>query len=238
MNLHDEQIALFRLGYEPGPFDGIDGPRTRDARDAFLADVGACLADYDAELARSAALLPLFIQAKSYTRTLGDTREIRRIVIHTIEGVRREGTARSTARWFAGELAPTFPSPAASAHYCIDDQETIACVLDCHMAWHAPGANEDGIGIEHAGFAAMTREQWRDGYSSAVLLRSASLVRGLCDRWKIPIARIGADELRAGAGGICGHFDCTVAFSHGRGHTDPGEGFPWSDYLDLVQTAR
>lgn len=231
MNIRDEQIALFRLGFNPGPFDGIDGPRTAAARRTF-AMKGIT---YEQAL----RLVPDFIQAKNYTRTPRDVRDLDVIVVHTIENrVRGPGVARSTAAWFADRNAPRYPAPKASAHYCVDDAETIQCVLDCHVAWHAPGANHNGIGIEHAGKASDTAEDWRTGYGSAVLLRSAALARRLCDRWRIPILRLSVDELRSGARGLCGHVDCTRAFAKGAGHTDPGASFPWDDYLDLVLSAQ
>lgn len=236
MNVRDEQLALFRLGFDPGPFDGIDGPRTAAARHAYLSayPVTPCAAAYAAGLAR----VPEYIPAQNYTRPARDTRELNVIVVHTIESLKRPGIARSTAEWFAGRLAPRYPAPRASAHYCVDAEETIQCVLDCHVAWHAPGANHDGIGIEHAGAAKQTAAEWRDGYSSAVLLRSAALARRLCDRWQIPVVRLTAEDLRAGKRhGICGHVDCTKAFSKGSGHTDPGASFPWDDYLSLIESA-
>jgi len=128
-------------------------------------------------------------------------------------------------------------APQASAHYCVDDQDVIQCVLECDVAWHAPGANSNGIGIEHAGYASQTPEQWDDNYSRAVLANSAKLVAGLCKRFNVPMVRLSVAELAAGGRGLCGHVDCTNAFSHGSGHQDPGVNFPWAAYVALVTTA-
>lgn len=169
-----------------------------------------------------------FVQARNYTPA--NRTKIDVIVIHDMEFYERDGGARWCANFFAGPNAPK-----ASAHFCIDRDEIVQCVLEKDVAWHAPGANHNGIGIEHAGFARQTPEEWRDEFSSAMLERSAELVADLCERYAIPIERPSVDALKNGARGIVGHKDCTDAFRGGKGHYDPGEGFPWIWYFDRVR---
>jgi N-acetyl-anhydromuramyl-L-alanine amidase AmpD len=155
------------------------------------------------------------------------------VVIHTMENQEKPGSAMQVAQWFASK-----GSPRASAHYCVDRDQVVRTVREHDIAWHAPGANHNGIGVEHAGFARQSAAEWADEYSTTMLHRSARLVAGICSRWGIPAVRVTADELkRGGARGICGHLDCTQAFSDGKGHWDPGGFFPWVEYLEWVRAA-
>ena len=203
--------------------DGIVGPATLAA--------AAAVGDRDTNPDN----LPFsFIEAKGLSRM--GRKEVRVVVIHTMECQELKGRARWCAEWFADKYAPKYPAPQASAHYMVDDLETVQGVRESDMAWHAGSANPFSIGVEHAGYAGQNAQQWDDEYSRAVLDRSARLVAGICDRWHIPIAKLGPGELQQGQHGICGHVDCTNAFSGGRGHTDPGLRFPWDAYLALVRT--
>lgn len=167
-----------------------------------------------------------FIQSPHVTRT--DGRRIDLIVIHTMELDERRDTAERCAAWF------TDPAAKVSAHYCVDADSIVQCVRDQDVAWHAPGANHNGIGIEHAGRAAQADRDWGDAYSTAMLDRSATLVAELCRRYEIPVAWLGAVELREGQRGVTTHKAVTDAFKRG-GHGDPGQGFPAKRYLALVR---
>lgn len=168
-----------------------------------------------------------FIQARNYTKTNG--RGIGLIVVHDMEHPEIPGAARSVAKWFAGKNAPQ-----ASAHYCIDNLEVIQCVRDQDIAWHAPGANHNGIGLEHTGYAHQTAADWSDPYSAAMLQLSADLVREKCARYSIPIRFVNAEGLKAGAQGITTHAEVSRAW-HRTNHTDPGVNFPMEHYLDLIR---
>lgn len=131
----------------------------------------------------------------------------------------------------------TFFAEGIVSHNCVDNNSVVQCVLEKDVAHHAPGANHNGIGIEHAGYASQSRAQWLDEYSTAELRVSAKLVADLCSRWSIPIAKLSVEELRAGKRGICGHLDVTNAFNGGEGHQDPGPNFPWTEYLEMVRNS-
>jgi hypothetical protein len=168
-----------------------------------------------------------FVQARNYTRVGG--RDINLIVVHDMEAPERLNTAENVAAWFAGSTAPR-----ASAHYNIDADSIVQSVRDMDVAWHAPGANHNGIGLEHAGYARQSRAEWLDDYGLRMLRLSARLTAELCAKYEIPVRRVTYDGLRAGVRGITGHHDVSLAFVRSS-HWDPGPDFPWDFYLEMVK---
>lgn len=157
------------------------------------------------------------------------------IVIHTAECGEVASAADSLAKWDAGK-----DRPKASWHFAVADAD-ITCSVDPKLcAWHAGPVNGYSIGIEHAGKAAQTEQQWHDEYSTNQLRLSAMLVAVLCEIYQIPVTLLDSEHIalehRAGRQprGICGHIDITHAL--GGTHTDPGPNFPWGEYLDRVRT--
>lgn len=167
-----------------------------------------------------------YIQARHFTP--GRTTKTRLIIIHTIEGGETSGTAWSVAGWFASPDAPQ-----ASCHYAVDPSEVVGCVQPGDTAWAAPGANADGLQVEHAGMAAQTAAQWADAASTAILARSASLTRSLADRYGIPLRHLSDGQLAAGQAGFVGHAQVSRVYRRSD-HTDPGPGFPWDRYMQFV----
>jgi len=170
-----------------------------------------------------------FVQAAHFTIGPDPSRVIRWIVLHAMESSEKPETAENVAAWFAGPGAPQ-----ASAHYCVDGDSIVQCVLDSDIAWHAPGANRHGIGVELAGRASQTSAEWLDSYSSRVLELAAALVADLCRRHRIPARPIGAAGLLMGSPGIVTHASVSVAFKKST-HTDPGEGFPLNAFVEMVR---
>lgn len=221
--------------------DGDFGPKTETATKAFQASIGLPTTGLvDASTLAAAAIVPSpltlpetstfkFVQARNYTKANRTAAGIELIVIHTMESPEKGSTAENVASWFAGPSAPK-----ASAHYCVDQDSVVQSVKDSDVAWHAPGANHNGIGIEHAGYAKQTPEEWADPASTAMLLLSAKLVAGLCKKYEIPIVRLTPEDLKAKKKGLCGHIDITNAFNEGKGHWDPGPSFPWQQYLEMI----
>jgi N-acetyl-anhydromuramyl-L-alanine amidase AmpD len=238
MNPRDQQIALYRLGFDPGGIDGVIGPKTKAAIAAFLA--GRDPIGLESYLNDASIKLPVFMRAKNFTpehRTVIDV-----VVIHTAEAPEIHKEALNIAGWFAlqpaqGTLVNGKPFNGTSAHYVVDDTQVVQCVLECDRAWHVGFGNETSIGIEHAGYASQDAPAWHDDYSVRCLALSAELTARLCIRFSIPIQRLTPDELVHGGRGIAGHVDFSTAFAGGHGHQDPGPAFPWDSYIADVKAA-
>jgi N-acetyl-anhydromuramyl-L-alanine amidase AmpD len=169
-----------------------------------------------------------FVESPHVTRSGG--RRIDLIVIHTMESDEKGESAENCAQWFRN------PTAKVSAHYCVDADSIVQCVRDVDVAWAAPGANSNGIQIEHAGRAKQTGREWADAYSTAMLDRSAALVAELCRKHTIPATWLYAADLKAGRRGITTHKAVSDAFKRST-HWDPGSGFPVEGYLSRVRAA-
>lgn len=155
------------------------------------------------------------------------------IVLHCMESADESlDRAERSALWMAGKN-PKFPPPRSSAHYFVDPDSIVQGVLDEWIAWHAPGANRQGIGIEHAGKAKQTETEWLDEAGIAMLDLSTQLTARLCQRWNIPTVYLEAPALLAGQRGITTHRQVTLAWKKGS-HMDPGPSFPIGYYMARV----
>lgn len=173
-----------------------------------------------------------YTPARNYTKANREPNAITLVVIHTAECAEVASAAENLATWGGGPNASQ-----ASWHYAVDADSITQSVREEDVAWHAGPVNGYSIGVEHAGRAAQTAEQWADAFSIATLERSAELVADICHRHDIPVERLGAADLAAGRRrGLCGHVDVTNGLTGGRGHTDPGTAFPWEWYLERVES--
>lgn len=163
-----------------------------------------------------------FVPAKGYTRTSG--RAVDLIVVHTIEAPETAQTAEGCARYFQTT------DRQVSAHYCVDNNTIVQCVRERDVAWCAPGANHDGIHLEHAGYARQSAQDWRDTYSRQMLERSAKLAADIAARHRIPVVWLSPLALIQGRRGFTSHNNVSVAFKRSN-HWDPGAGFPHDRYL-------
>lgn len=165
------------------------------------------------------------------------------IVIHTAECGESPTAAEALASWAAG-----VGGPRASWHFAVDNNSVVQSVLCRNVAWHAGGVNHWTIGIELAGKAGQTPEQWRDDYSKAVIRNAAELCARLADVCGLPIVRASQDDIaeantfsktsRAALKiGFFGHVDANRALGV-KGHWDPGPNFPWEDFLSFVRGER
>ncbi len=130
------------------------------------------------------------------------------IVIHDTEG-----SFASTVNWFQD------PAAKVSAHYVVrsSDGHVDQMVAEKNIAWHDKCFNATTIGIEHEGYAAHP-ELW---YTEPMYEASAKLTSFLADKYGI------AKE----HGPILGHGEAPDCSDH----TDPGPGWNWDHYIELVQ---
>ena len=168
-----------------------------------------------------------YVQARYYTR--GRSGGIRGATIHDMEAPEKGGTAESTAHYFQVITHP------ASAHYNCDNDSIVQSVRDGDTAYHAPGVNHCHLGFEHAGYARQSAVDWHDPYSWAMLQRSAALLAKKAQQYGFPIVFIDRNDLKAGRlDGVTTHNEVTLAF-HKSTHTDPGPGFPMTEYLAMAR---
>jgi MYXO-CTERM domain-containing protein len=130
-----------------------------------------------------------------------------RVVIHTTQG-----SYAGSISWFQN------PSSSVSAHFVIrsSDGEITQMVGLAQKAWHCSAWNSRAVGIEHEGFVA-DPDRW---YTTAMYESSAQLTRWLLDRYGLPVDRTH----------VVGHVEVP-----GATHTDPGTGWDWTRYMDLVR---
>lgn len=167
-----------------------------------------------------------------------DGKAVRYIVIHYTAGSERPTSAEDGATYNQRRTDGT------SAHYFVDSNSVVHCVRTrdrANTARHR--GNRLGIQYELCG-TAQTRAQWLDAASLATLKLAARQVARDCRKYSIPARRLSVAETRAawtdyprGPMGIVGHVDCTYAYPEDKGdHTDPGTGFPWNIFLDMVRS--
>ena len=158
-------------------------------------------------------------------------------IVHDMEAPEGPLTAENCARYFAGPLA------GGSTHVVVDENSALRCVLDRMKSAGAKGApyrsrsvNDWGLQVEHAGYARQSRAEWLDRSSTLTMEQGARVFGAWCDEYTIPPYRLTDDEIRAGMHGLVGHGDVSRALRVEHGHTDPGSGFPWDVYLEMVRS--
>jgi len=149
-----------------------------------------------------------------YSRGSGD---IDMVVIHTTQG-----SYSGSISWFAN------CSSQVSAHYTIrsSDGQITQSVREADVAWHAGhwDTNERSIGIEHEGYVE-DPDTW---YTDAMYRASAALTADIAARQGVTLSRsyiIAHAEVPGCSSGSGGGSGC---------HTDPGSGWDWDYYMDLV----
>lgn len=156
----------------------------------------------------------------------GTQDRVTRIVIHGTVSPCVPGGAVNVARYFQTAGA------GGSAHYVVDPNETVSCLKETVIGWHAP-PNTGSIGIELCDPQKGASARWADANHEAMLERAAALVREVAARWHVPLTKLTVAQVKAGKHGVCGHVDVSKAFGQ-TDHTDPGTGFPWAHFMNLV----
>ena len=176
---------------------------------------------------RQNMLTPQWIPAKWLTQANRSTVDL--VVIHTTETPCVSGMALRIGQGFQkGDRQ-------VSAHYVVDPGTIVHCVHESDVAWHCPGANRNGVGVEHCGFTlSPAPTDWlHDGHAAGMMDLSAQLVADICKRWSIPVIHLSPAQLADGERGIVAHADATIAFGTPGGHVD-GSTWPWDEYLAAV----
>lgn len=152
------------------------------------------------------------------------------IVIHTAEVAPLSTSAEALMQaCHRGGMNPDGTKRLASWHFAIDDNSITQSVRETDVAWHAPGANSNGIGIELATRAATAN--WTDPYHTAMLDLAARLVAKLCVDWSIPLVAVDVAGLLLKRRGITRHMDVSNAFKKSS-HQDPGPHFLLTSFVD------
>jgi hypothetical protein len=144
---------------------------------------------------------------------------VRLIVLHSTEG----STAKGAASWFAN------PASAGSTQLVVDDRECYRTLPDDVVPYGAPGANEDGLHIEMAGFAKWTRAQWLEREDT--IRRAAAFAADWSNTYGIPLVYVDAAGLKRKESGVTTHWQVTKGLNGGVGHVDPGPNFPLDVFM-------
>lgn len=154
--------------------------------------------------------------------------KIKWIVLHSTEGGTAAGVAGMNSRGGNSETI------------VVDDKECYRMLPDLVIPWAAPGANTNGLHIEHCGFARWSRVDWLQ--HETMLRRSAYKAARWAHMYDIPLRYVGPWGLRVGRKGVTRHMDVTKAWPWLGTHTDPGAGFPkdkwmtWAkEYLSILE---
>jgi hypothetical protein len=154
------------------------------------------------------------------------------IVIHDTEGSSHAQSAEDGAAYDQRRDDGT------STHYFVDSNSVVQCVLTsdvAHAALHQ--GNHRGIQYELCARASWNKGTWLSpSYGLPMLKLAAWQVARDARKWGIPAKKLTPAQVAAGEKGLCGHGDITKAFPDDDGdHTDPGPGFPWAEFMDMVK---
>jgi N-acetyl-anhydromuramyl-L-alanine amidase AmpD len=223
--LTEAATRAWQAARPPLQADGIVGPKTVAAANRIqeLREAAGGSA--------SVELIETFVQAKNYTPK-PEGRQIKWLVVHTAEMQESPTGAEALGAWAAGSQAPR-----ASWHYAVDSDSIVQCVLDQDVAWHAPGGNNEGIGVELVGRARQSVSEWEDDFSVAQLGLAARLFGWLAKKHNIPLVFVDAEGLQQGVAGVTTHHQISLAFKKSD-HWDPGPNFPMQRFLLDAQRAR
>jgi hypothetical protein len=149
-------------------------------------------------------------------------------VFHTNEGPEGKRSARG--------LAAYLKKIDGGYNDIVDDTETIHVADDDIVVWGAGGVNERAIHLCLIGYASQTAAQWADPYSTAEIDRAAAWAAQKSTQHGLPLVHLTPGQVAtAGVKGFCTHGDVSVRHPASEGHTDPGEGFPFSLVMEKAR---
>jgi hypothetical protein len=168
-----------------------------------------------------------FSQAPSHGGKFAPGRP-RLIVIHSLEAPARRGLA-----W---DLANGWIKTAGVSPHCITDPgETVDLLAEDTVGWHCGNGNQHGLGLEVTGYAAWSFAQWTTGDAFAAVRLDAKRAAEAALRHDIPLQWLSLGQVRDGVSrGFCTHADVSATLG-GTTHTDPGLGFPFAIFMQMVK---
>jgi MYXO-CTERM domain-containing protein len=132
--------------------------------------------------------------------------DVKVVIMHTVQG-----SYNGCISWFQN------PTAQVSAHYVVSKTGAVTqMVLEKDKAWHVGSENSYTIGIEHEGY--VTDPAW---VTPQMVEASTQLTCYLLKKWGLPATN---DTIK-------GHVQLP-----NQTHTDPGQYWPYADYLAKVQT--
>ena len=159
------------------------------------------------------------------------------IILHTDESAYDYAAKRiRDLGWSAKRLAEYQQSPSAGGSYTgAGDRDGLTCRIaeDGSVTWSTGNlGNSLGINFCFAGTTAhYTRAQWLERMTQ--LRAGARVVAYWAAKYNIPVRKLQPGDMKARRKGIGGHDDARELGS--TTHWDPGPGFPWDVFLDLVK---
>lgn len=159
----------------------------------------------------------------------GGTRPMTQMIV--IHATANTASDEAEARYAEGR------DDGVSAHfYC--DGDSIIQALDTSLVAYGcyPIGNSRSVQFELTGYNWDRLPPVAGAVSDATMRWAAGVVARVARDYGIPVRKLSPADLRAGASGICGHGDVTLAWGEGD-HTDPGAAFPWPTFLSYVLAA-
>jgi hypothetical protein len=121
-----------------------------------------------------------------------------------------------------------------SPHSMTDPGETVDLLNLGTVGWHCGNGNQVGIGLEVTGYAAWSFAQWTSGDAFAAVRLDAKRAAEVAAAKGIPLRWLSLSQIRNGERGFCTHADISATLG-GTNHTDPGQGFPYKIFMQMVQ---
>jgi len=147
---------------------------------------------------------------------------LRWIVIHSTEG----DTAAGAASWFQN------PAAGGSTQLVVGEDGLYRSLDDLVRPAGAPGANDEGLHIEFAGYAKWPRETWLA--RKKTLEDGSKAIAEWGRKYKIPLKMLTIEQLRDPTSrGVTTHAMVSQAFKKSD-HWDPGTGFPFDVVLSTA----
>lgn len=148
------------------------------------------------------------------------------VVIHSLEAPAKRGLAWDLANGW-------IQNAGVSPHSMTDPGETVDLLDLGTIGWHCGNGNQVGIGLEVTGYAAWDFNTWTTGDNFAAVRLDAKRASEVADHFGIPHRWLSLQQIRNGESGFCTHADITLTLG-GTTHTDPGPGFPYSIFMQMV----